>query len=67
MNVLQPYGKPRAVKELASQIDKARFDQRRTGRYLELEQGKRAHLREQVDRCRIFSPIAGRAYLCSCG
>jgi multidrug resistance efflux pump len=60
MKVLQGYTRPKTVKELSSQIAKARFDERATNRVLELERAKLAYLQQQIDRCRIFAPVAGK-------
>ena len=60
LKVLQGYTKPRKLKELGSEIDRARFDERATIRYLEMEQARLAQIQTQIDRCRIFSPVAGK-------
>lgn len=60
VKVLQGYTKPRTIKELKSEIAKAHFDEKATNRVLELEKAKMSHLQQQIDRCRIFSPSAGK-------
>jgi multidrug resistance efflux pump len=59
LKVLEGYTRPKTVKELASEIEKARSDERATNRFLQLEKAKLAHLQEQIDRCRMFAPVAG--------
>jgi multidrug resistance efflux pump len=59
-NVLLSYTKSKTIKELNSEIEKARADELARKQTLDLEQAKEETLRDQISKCRMLSPVDGK-------
>jgi HlyD family secretion protein len=57
--VLTEYTRPKTIKELQSEVEKARSDELAKAATKELEEGKERKLEKQIKACKIFAPSDG--------
>ena len=59
LNVLEKYTKDKTIKELKSEVEKARSDELAKKQTCELEKDKEAKLEKQIVNCKLFAPGDG--------
>jgi len=59
LNLLDNYTKPKTVKELRTEVEKALSDELAKKQRWDLEKDKEAKLEKQINACRIFAPSEG--------
>lgn len=59
LKVLQDYTKEKTIKELKSEVEKARSDELAKQSTWELEKSKESKLRTQIENCKLYAPSEG--------
>ena len=57
--VLEKYTKPKTIKDLTSEVEKARSDELAKKQTYELEKSKEAKLEKQITKCKLYAPSDG--------
>lgn len=59
LKVLEKYTKPKTIKDLTSEVEKAKSDELAKQQTFELEKSKEAKLERQIAKCKLYAPSDG--------